>query len=114
MVSYLDRNIGTWQWAAQSAAHTERCRRAHCGNRARRIDYGQRRREREAVAEDLSATIVSATQGDDLSFRGRPPGRPLLWVSGDVNQGGEMQVLPRQLDAFDPSVFAVDGVGNGG
>ena len=64
------------------------------------------------VAEDLSATVVSATQGDDLNFRGRPPGRPLLWVSGDVDQGGEMHVLPRQLDAFDPSVFPVDGVGH--
>jgi len=31
---------------------------------------------------------------DDLISRGRPPGRPQLLVSGDVNQGGEMKVLP--------------------
>ena len=50
--------------------------------------------------------------GDDLIFRGRPPGRPLLWMSGDVNQGREMEVLPRQLDALDLTVAAVDVVGD--
>ena len=29
-------------------------------------------------------------------------------MSGDVDQGREMQVLPRQLDALDPAVLAVD------
>ena len=30
-------------------------------------------------------------RGDNLRFRGRPPGRPLLFGSGDVNQGREME-----------------------
>ena len=63
-----------------------------------------------AGAEYLEATVARATQGDNLDFRGRPPGRPLLSVSGDVNQGGEMEVLSRELDALNPSVLAVDGV----
>ena len=93
MVSCSDRSTGA-RTGRQRAPPTRRAvRRALCGNRARRIDYGHRLREQEGVAEDLSATVVSATQGDDLNFRGRPPGRPLLWVSGDVNQGREMQVL---------------------
>lgn len=42
MVSCSDRDIRALQWAAKSAAHTERRRCARCGNRARRIDYGHR------------------------------------------------------------------------
>ena len=63
---------------------------------------------------DLTATVASATLGDNLIFGGRPPGRPLLSVSGDVNQGREMKVLACKLDALDFAVAAVDGVGDDG
>src|SRR5262245_45211233 len=36
---------------------------------------------------------------------------PLLSASGDVNQGGEMHVLARELDAFDASVVQLQGIG---
>jgi hypothetical protein len=32
--------------------------------------------------------------------------------SGDINQGGEMEVLSRELDALNPPEFAVDGIGH--
>ena len=34
------------------------------------------------------------------------------WQSGDVNQGREMQVLTRQLGAFDAAVVAVERIGD--
>jgi len=93
MITCPDRDIRVLQWAAKSAAHTQRRRRARCGFRARRIDYGHRHGGWHAGAVDLSATVASATHGDNLIFRGRPPGGPLLLVSGDVDQGREMKVL---------------------
>jgi hypothetical protein len=35
------------------------------------------------------------------------------WYSGDVNQGGEMQVLARELDALNASMIAFECVGDG-
>ena len=42
MVSCPDRDIGTWQWAAKSAAHTQSVGALSAEIRARRIDYGHR------------------------------------------------------------------------
>ena len=48
----------------------------------------------QAGAADLERDSRRARLEGTTSFsRGRPPGRPLLLVSGDVNQGREMQVL---------------------
>jgi hypothetical protein len=35
-------------------------------------------------------------------------------VSGDVNQAREMKVLPRELDALDAAVIAIERVGKRG
>jgi hypothetical protein len=56
------------------------------------------------MADDVSET---ARPGDDLNRQGRPPVRPLLYVrSGDANQGGEMEVLVRELDKFDAAFLS--------
>ena len=86
-------DIRAFQWAAKGAAHTERCRPARPANCAWRINCGHRPRELQVSTADLRAGLVGRDGGDNLISRGRPPGRPLLWVSGDVNQGREMQVL---------------------
>ena len=67
-----------------------------------------------SLASLILRDLLGRARGDNLDFRGRPPGRPLLLISGDVNQGGEMQVLPRELDALDFAVAAVDGVSDDG
>ena len=69
-------------------------------------------RDRAALAWPCRGRQRVKASGDDLISGGRPPGRPQLLESGDVNQGREMQVLPRELDALDLPVLAVDGVGD--
>lgn len=88
-------------------------------SRSRGRSYGQgigyRRCWRKAISRVLAlGGIASNGCGDNLDFEGRPRGRPLLLISGDVNQGGEMEVLSRELDALNPSEFAVDGVSHNG
>ena len=74
---------------------------------------GYRRCWRKAIDRVVAlGGIASNGCGDNLDFEGRPRGRPLLLISGDVNQGGEMQVLSRELDALNPSELTVDGVGH--
>ena len=112
MVACSDLRPWQRQWAAKSAARRAEHMRA------------QRRKLRASNQLHAQATGIARppppsrldsgvrSTGDDLLFRGRPPGRPLLLVSGDVNQGREMQVLARELDAFDPSVVPVERVGD--
>src|SRR5215211_3806273 len=109
MVSCSDRGTG-----ACSVGGKER--RPSCWCRALKVKLAARESViggaggRSVVRVVAVGGIASNALGDNLNFRGRPQGRPLLLISGDVNQGGEMQVLSRELDALNPSEFAVDGV----
>jgi hypothetical protein len=93
-------------------------RRPSCWCRALTANLRPGNRLSAVLAEGLSVAYVALRGialnrcGDNLDFGGRPRGRPLLLISGDVNQGGEMQVLSRELDALNPPELAVDGVGH--
>ena len=107
IVSSSGCDSGTWTWAAKSAAH----RAGVAPSRWNLRPQNRLSAVRAGIPRSRSyCRGCRPRSGGQPHFRGRPPGRPLPSVSGDVNQGGEMQVLPGQLDAFDPSVFAVDGV----
>ena len=114
MISSSDSDSGTRPGAAKSAAHMERRRRVLRRKTPHRTNCGRRR---ASAARALCRSGLGSRKcdpGDNLVSRGRPPGRPLLLVSGDVNQGREMQVLAGQFDALDPAFAAVDGVGDDG
>jgi hypothetical protein len=80
-------------------------RAATCGER---IGSGRCCRRIVALVVEVGVLALSAIEGTTSISEVVPK----VVLSGDVNQGGEMQVLSRELDALNPSEFAVDGVGH--
>jgi hypothetical protein len=72
---------------------------------AEHASYDARQRRLDADLETRGTT----------SFREVGPEVVLICrVSGDVNQGREMKVLPRELDALDAAMVAIERVGKRG
>jgi hypothetical protein len=95
------------QWAAKNAAHRAR------------VALTLKLPARESVIGGPGGRLLVVLGAAQRMARGTtsisevvPEVVLCCWISSDVNQGGEMEVLPRELDALNPSEFAFDGVGH--
>lgn len=94
-------------WAAKTAARRAGVVRSRC-NLRRENRLWTVLPEVVALVVEVGVLALSAIEGTTSISEVVPK----VVLSGDVNQGGEMQVLSREVDALNTSESAVDGVGH--